>query len=100
MIGLAAGTRIWIVAEVNGHAAGFVGLSGMDRPPGGNRFQGRGACISWRRGDLIKMLWWDGDGLCLFPSGSNAANLSIGRRLGLPVIQILVFVFDGGFRIA
>jgi transposase len=23
-------------------------------------------CFRGRRGDLIKLLWWDGDGLCLF----------------------------------
>ena len=23
-------------------------------------------CFRGRRGDLIKVLWWDGDGLCLF----------------------------------
>ena len=30
-------------------------------PFGGHVFVFRG-----RRGDLIKVLWWDGDGLCLF----------------------------------
>jgi hypothetical protein len=33
-------------------------------PYGGDVFVLRG-----RRGDLIKLLWWDGDGLCLFRSG-------------------------------
>ena len=23
-------------------------------------------CFRGRRGDLVKLLWWDGDGLCLF----------------------------------
>jgi transposase len=31
------------------------------KPFSGNVFVFRG-----RRGDLIKLLWWDGDGLCLF----------------------------------
>ncbi len=30
-------------------------------PYGGHVFVFRG-----RRGDLVKLLWWDGDGLCLF----------------------------------
>src|SRR6266852_6230494 len=67
MIGLPAGTRIWIAAGVTYLRRGFTGLSGMvqtalqENPFSGHVFVFRG-----RRGDLIKMLWWDGDGLCLF----------------------------------
>ena len=67
MISLPAGTRIWIVAGITDLRRGFVGLSGMvqtvlkDDPFSGQVFVFRG-----RRGDLIKLLWWDGDGLCLF----------------------------------
>jgi transposase len=66
MIGLPAGTRIWIAAGVTDPRRGFTGLSGMvqtalqENPFSGHVFVFRG-----RRGDLIKMLWWDGDGLCL-----------------------------------
>jgi transposase len=67
MIGWPAGTRIWIVAGVTDLRRGFVGLAGMvqtaltEDPFSGQVFVFRG-----RRGDLIKVLWWDGDGLCLF----------------------------------
>ena len=67
MIGLPAGTRIWIVAGVTDLRRGFVGLSGVvqtalqESPFSGQVFLFRG-----RRGDLIKVLWFDGDGLCLF----------------------------------
>lgn len=66
MIALPAGTRIWIVAGFTDLRRGFVGLSGMvqtaleENPFSGHVFVFRG-----RRGDLIKVLWWDGDGLCL-----------------------------------
>ncbi len=66
MIGLPAGTRIWIAEGVTDPRRGFTGLSGMvqmalkENPFSGHAFVFRG-----RRGDLIKMLWWDGDGLCL-----------------------------------
>jgi transposase len=46
---------------------GFIGLSAMvqtvlsENPFSGHLFVFRG-----RRGDLIKVLWFDGDGLCLF----------------------------------
>ena len=67
MIGLRAGTQIWIAAGMTDLRRGFTGLSGMvqtvlqENPFSGHVFLFRG-----RRGDLIKMLWFDGDGLCLF----------------------------------
>jgi len=67
MIGPPVGTRIWIVAGVTDMRRGFVGLSGMvqtalqEQPFSGDVYIFRG-----RRGDLIKVLWFDGDGLCLF----------------------------------
>ena len=33
---------------------------------GKDPFSGHVFCFRGRRGDLIKLLWWDGDGLCLF----------------------------------
>ena len=67
MISLPTGTQIWIAAGVTDLRRGFTGLSGMvqtvlkESPFSGHIFLFRG-----RRGDLIKMLWFDGDGLCLF----------------------------------
>lgn len=67
MITIPAGTQIWIAAGVTDLRRGFTGLSAAVRttleqdPFGGHVFVFRG-----RRGDLIKVLWWDGDGLCLF----------------------------------
>jgi transposase len=67
MISLPAGTQIWIAAGVTDLRRGFTGLSAAVQtrleldPFGGQVFLFRG-----RRGDLIKVLWWDGDGLCLF----------------------------------
>ena len=67
MISLPAGTHIWIVAGVTDLRRGFTGLSALVQtaleldPFAGHVFVFRG-----RRGDLIKVLWWDGQGLCLF----------------------------------
>jgi transposase len=66
MIGLPAGTRIWIAAGHTDMRKGFDGLAALiqealaEEPFSGHVFVFRG-----RRGDLIKLLWWDGDGLCL-----------------------------------
>ena len=67
MISLPTGTHIWIAAGVTDLRCGFTGLSAVAQtvleqdPYAGHVFVFRG-----RRGDLIKLLWWDGDGLCLF----------------------------------
>jgi len=67
MIGLAAGTRIWIVAGVTDLRRGFTGLSGMVQTVlQESPFSGQVYIFRGRRGDLIKVLWFDGDGLCLF----------------------------------
>lgn len=67
MISLPAGSRIWLVAGVTDMRNGFNGLASHvqrvlnDDPFGGHLFIFRG-----RRGNMIKMLWADEDGLCLF----------------------------------
>ena len=46
---------------------GFVGLSAMVQTVlSENPFSGHVFVFRGRRGDLIKILWFDGDGLCLF----------------------------------
>lgn len=66
MIGLPAGTRIWLVAGQTDMRNGFQGLAAMvestlkDDPFSGHVFVFRG-----RRGNLLKLLWSTGDGLCL-----------------------------------
>src|SRR5207237_4899814 len=77
MMALPANTRIWIAAGVTDLRRGFTGLSALvetkleQKPFSGQVFVFRG-----RRGDLIKLLWWDGDGLCLL-----AKRLERGRFL-------------------
>ena len=61
------GTRVWLAAGVTDMRRGFASLAaqaektlGLD-PYGGHLFVFRG-----RRGDLIKVIWWDGQSACLF----------------------------------
>ena len=66
MIAVPAGVRVWLVAGATDMRNGFDGLAGLvqtrlaDDPFSGQLFVFRG-----RTGDRIKVLWWDGDGLCL-----------------------------------
>jgi transposase len=67
VIELRTGTHIWIAAGVTDLRRGFQGLSAqvqtvLDQQP----FSGHVFVFRGRRGDIIKLLWFDGDGLCLF----------------------------------
>jgi len=67
VIELRTGTKIWLAAGVTDMRRGFDGLSAQvqtvleQQPFSGHVFVFRG-----RRGDIVKLLWFDGDGLCLF----------------------------------
>ena len=67
MISLPGGVRIWLACGVTDMRKGFDGLAAIvqqrlaEDPFSGQLFVFRG-----RRGDRVKLLWWDGDGLCLF----------------------------------
>jgi transposase len=77
VIELRTGTKIWIAAGVTDMRRGFPGLSAqvqtvLDQQP----FSGHVFVFRGRRGDMVKLLWFDGDGLCLF-----AKRLERGRFL-------------------
>ena len=67
MIPVPSHTRVWLAAGVTDMRKGFVTLSAQAErvlrqdPYSGHLFVFRG-----RRGDLIKIIWWDGQGACLF----------------------------------
>jgi transposase len=78
MIALPAGTRIWLAAGVTDMRRGFDGLAALVQAQlNADPFCGHLFVFRGRRGDLIKVLWWDGDGLCLF-----AKRLERGRFIG------------------
>ncbi|RAI33231.1 IS66 family insertion sequence element accessory protein TnpB [Rhodoplanes serenus] len=67
MISVPTGTRVWLATGHTDMRKGFDGLALLVQetlrhdPHSGPLFVFRG-----RRGDLIKVLWHDGQGLCLF----------------------------------
>ena len=67
MIPVPARTRVWLAAGVTDMRKGFDGLSALAEkvleqdPYSGHLFVFRG-----RRGDLVKVIWFDGQGACLF----------------------------------
>src|SRR5438552_11611256 len=99
MIPVPSGARVWLAAGHTDMRRGFDGLALMVQetlkcdPHSGHLFVFRG-----RRGGLIKVLWHDGQGMCLF---SN--RLGCGRFLWpLPVDCVVTippvefgYLFDG-----
>jgi len=67
MIPVPSGVRVWLAAGHTDMRKGYPGLSLLVQevlrqdPSGGHLFVFRG-----RRGDLVKIIWHDGQGACLF----------------------------------
>jgi len=67
MIALPSDVQVWLVAGHTDMRRGFDGLAAQvqtqlsEDPFSGHLFVFRG-----RAGDRVKILWWSGDGLCLF----------------------------------
>ncbi|MCP4319808.1 MAG: IS66 family insertion sequence element accessory protein TnpB [Hyphomicrobiales bacterium] len=67
MIPVPSNTRIWLAAGVTDMRRGFNTLAAQaekvlaEDPFSGHLFVYRG-----RRGDLLKIIWWDSQGACLF----------------------------------
>src|SRR3954463_16730067 len=67
MNSLPAGTRVWLAAGATDMRKGVDSLAAQAQTVlGQDPFSGHVFCFRGRRGDLVKLLWWDGDGLCLF----------------------------------
>jgi transposase len=67
MIALPSGVRVWLACGVTDLRNGFDGLAGLVQTKlSEDAFSGQLFVFRGRRGDRIKVLWWDGDGLCLF----------------------------------
>ena len=67
MIPVPAGARVWLATGHTDMRKGFDGLSTLvqdhlQRDP----FSGQAFIFRGRQGRLIKVLWWDGQGFCLF----------------------------------
>jgi transposase len=76
MIAFPAGVRVWLATGHTDMRRGFDGLALLVQeqlkrdPHSGQLFVFRG-----RRGGLIKILWHDGQGMCLFANGRRAGRL-------------------------
>jgi transposase len=62
-----SGTRVWLAAGVTDMRKGFTALAAQaEATLRQNPFTGHLFVFRGRRGDLVKVIWWDGQGACLF----------------------------------
>ena len=62
-----SGTRIWLAAGITDMRRGFDGLAAIVQERlAADPFSVHVFIFRGRRGDLVKLFWWDGDGCCLF----------------------------------
>ena len=95
MIPAPSGSRVWLATGHTDMRKGFDGLATLvqdhlRRDP----FSGQAFVFRGRQGRLIKVLWWDGQGLCLFskrletgrfvwPATTGAAAVLTPAQLGM-----------------
>src|SRR5271166_2862247 len=76
MNSLPAGTRVWLAAGVTDMRKGFDSLAAQAQTVlGQDPSSGHVFCFRGRRGDLIKLLWWNGamaTGCACSPNGWSA----------------------------
>ena len=67
MIGLPLGTRVWLAAGMTDMRKGMDGLAALVQTTlAENPFSGHVFVFRGKRGDLVKLLWWSGDGMNLY----------------------------------
>ncbi len=87
MIALPAGVKVWLAAGATDMRNGFDGLAALvqtqlvEDPFSGQLFVFRG-----KAGDRVKILWWSGDGLCLFAKRLERGRFVWQRRAALDVV--------------
>lgn len=86
MIPVPAGVRVWLAAGHTDMRKGFDGLAMLIQetlkrdPHDGQLFVFRG-----KRGDLIKLIWHDGQGMCLFAKRLERGRFIWPTTIGEPV---------------
>lgn len=67
MIPVPSNTRIWLAAGVTDMRRGFNTLASQaEKTLAEDPFSGHLFVFRGRRGDLMKIIWWDSQGACLF----------------------------------
>ena len=84
MIPVPLNARVWLAAGVTDMRKGFAALAAQaEQTTQQNPFNGHMFVFRGRRGDLIKIIWWDGQGACVRHCLSDQwrSNGSLSKRL-------------------
>ena len=77
MIPVPSNTRVWLAAGVTDMRRGFNTLAAQaEKTLEQDPFSGHLFVFRGRRGDLLKIIWWDSQGACLFSKRLERAGLS------------------------
>ena len=67
LLGLPSGARVWLAAGLTDMRKGMSGLAAITQLSlNANPFEGHVFVFRGKRGDLVKLLWWSGDGMNLY----------------------------------
>ena len=84
MIPVPASTRVWLAAGVTDMRKGFNGLAALaEKVLAQDPYSGHLLVFRGRRGDLVKVIWFDGQGACLF-----SKRLERGRFVSYGLCQL------------
>ena len=90
MIPMPVNTRVWLAAGVTDMRKGFAALAAQAEavlkqdPFAGHLFVFRG-----RRGDLVKVIWWDGQGACVtIVARTNGAPMATHEAAGTGPVRL------------
>src|SRR6187397_1770528 len=96
MIGLPSSTRVWIVAGHTDMRKGFDGLAALVQTAlAENPFCGHVFVFRGRRGDILKVLWFDGQGLMLMSKRLEAGRFTDPSRLagsGIAMSELIAWL--------
>ncbi|SDE99745.1 transposase [Paracoccus isoporae] len=77
MIPVPANTRVWLAAGVTDMRTGFPSLAAQaEAVLQQDAFAGHPFMFRGRRGDLVKVIWWDGQGACMFTKRLERGHLA------------------------
>ena len=91
MIPVPMNAQVWLAAGVTDMRKGFASLAAQaEQTTQANPFSGHMFVFRGRQGDLIKIIWWDGQGACV---------AIVSRTNGVPMATLQA-VGEGSVRLA
>jgi transposase len=77
-----SGVKVCLASQPVDFRKGPDSLLSLVRDAGSDPFSGALYVFRAKRADRVKIVWWDGSGVCLLPSGSRNPR-SAGRASGM-----------------